>query len=91
MKNPSIENTITEAGALIYHNAHTAYYGVGCSLEGVGSHALLWQAILHAKELGCKQFETGQMVFQGTEKEKNISHFKAGFGGKCKVRLLLEK
>ena len=84
------DNTITEAGALIYYNDYTSYYGVGCSVEGVGSHALLWSAIMHAKKLGCKTFEMGEQVW-GDNKEAQIAKFKRGFGGQTKVRLILEK
>jgi len=77
-------------GFFIYNN-HTCYYGVGASLEGVNSHALIWKAILHAKELGCKYFEMGEQVFSGDEKLVNISKFKRGFGGTCQMRLDLRK
>lgn len=78
------------AGFFIYNN-HTCYYGVGCSMEGAGSHALIWKAILHAKKLGCKYFEMGEQVFSGDEKLVNISKFKRGFGGQTVMRLDLRK
>jgi hypothetical protein len=79
LNNPSI--ALPVAGGLFYHNPEICYYGVGCSVEGAGSHALLWKAILHAKKLGCKRFEMGKQVFSGDEKAVNISKFKRGFGG----------
>jgi hypothetical protein len=79
--------TEVECGGLFYYNENICYYGVGCSLEGVGSHALIWRAILHAKALGCKEFDMGQQVFGGDEKLVNISKFKKGFGGQTRVYL----
>lgn len=83
----------TDAGAagLFIYNNHTCYYGVGCSMEGGSSHALIWKAILYAKWLGCKFFEIGEQVFSGDEKLVNISKFKRGFGGTCQMRLDLRK
>ena len=78
-------------GALFWHNEHSCYYGVGCSLGGANSHAVIWKAILHAKELGCKTFEMGEQVFSGDDKLIGISKFKAGFGGQCLMRLLVGK
>ena len=80
-----------EAGGLFYYNEHICYYGVGCSVEGVGSHALIWRAILHAKKLGCRWFDMGQQVFDGGEKDVNISKFKRGFGGETRVYLEFRK
>jgi hypothetical protein len=79
------------AGGFFIYNNHTCYYGVGCSVEGAGSHALIWKAILHAKKLGCKYFEMGEQVFFGDEKLINISKFKRGFGGQTVMRLDLRK
>lgn len=88
MRNP--HSAISQAGGMFYYNPHICYYGVGCSMEGVGSHALIWQAILYAKELGCSKFEMGEQVFTN-DKLADISKFKRGFGGQCVVRLNLEK
>ena len=88
MRNPLPSNTTVEAGVLVYYNKDMAYYASGCST--VDSHALMWQAILKAKEIGCKKFEMGEQVF-GNSKEANISKFKRGFGGRTEVRLILEK
>jgi len=79
MNNPSLTKPV--AGGLFYYNPEMCYYGVGCSLEGISSHALLWAAIIHAGKLGCKRFEMGKQVFSGDEKDVNISKFKRGFGG----------
>lgn len=80
-----------KSGGLFIYNNHTCYYGVGCSLEGGGTQSLIWKAILHAKELGCRFMELGEQKFNGTKKELGISHFKAGFGGKTVVRLIIGK
>ena len=88
MRNPLPSNTTNVAGVLVYYNKDMAYYASGCST--VDSHALMWEAILKAKRLGCKKFEMGEQVF-GDSKEANISKFKRGFGGRTEVRLILEK
>jgi len=85
--NPAVAHSLT--GGLFYYNKN-CYYASGCSLEGVGSHAVIWNAILHAKELGCKTFEMGEQVFSG-QKMMGISKFKAGFGGRTITRLILER
>ncbi len=82
-------SVVTDAAAvLVYHNEHSAYYACGVSTGN--SHAVLWHAILMAKELGCRSFEMGEQVFNGDKKEVNISKFKRGFGGKTAMRLNLE-
>lgn len=73
------------------------YYGVSASkreqFSKPLSHAVLWKAIVYAKQCGCRVFETGTQVYpnQGkpipTQKELAISTFKRGFGGQTKVRL----
>jgi hypothetical protein len=72
------------------------FYGVSASRRALFdkpiSHAVLWEAILHAKSYGCQWFETGEQVFQGhgampSEKELGINAFKRGFGGQTQVRL----
>ena len=75
------------SAGLFYHNGYVCYYGVGCSLPGVDTHALVWKAILHAKEIGCKLFEIGEQYYNGDEKLQNIAKFKRGFGGRAVVRL----
>ena len=57
-------------------------------------HGLMMKAILHAKELGCHWFETGEQVFKNhpyeeppSSKEIGVSLFKAGFGGNMRVFL----
>ena len=72
-------------------------YGVSASRRDLFhmplSHALLWRAILHARELGCRSFEMGEVVYPGhnevSAKEIGISRFKRGFGGRVHQRLLV--
>ena len=52
-------------------------------------HAPLWQSILHAKEIGCRWFEVGGLVFcgvGGAPKKDQISQFKSGFGGTSRAQ-----
>ncbi len=70
------------------------FYSVGASVrelfEKPISHAILWSAILYAKEQGCRYFDLGEQLFtSGTPKEINISKFKRGFGGDCCSHLKL--
>jgi len=71
----------TSAGLFIYDET-MCYYGVGKSLEGAASQPVLWRAILHAKEIGCREFEMGQ-TYDGT----GYGEFKRGFGGTTNIRL----
>jgi hypothetical protein len=77
------------ATAMVYYNKDWAYYACGAS--EIDSHHVIWSCILKAKELGCKWFEMGEQKFNGSEKEKNISIFKSGYGGKTIARLNLTK
>jgi hypothetical protein len=75
--------------ALFLHNNEVCYYGVGAYDRSLFpkpiSHAVLWQGILFAKQIGCASIEVGETFFSGvstgTEKEFNIGEFKRGFGG----------
>ena len=60
-------------------------------------HSLMWAAILHAKERGCKWFEVGEQLYPNhpyqnppTKKELGISVFKSGFGGEIRMFLDLK-
>ena len=49
------------------------------------THFLLWSAIMYLKDNKFELFEIGEQVveselYEVTEKEKNLSHFKAGWG-----------
>ena len=75
------------AASLFIHNENLCYYGVGAYRRELFdkpiSHALVWRGVMHAKALGCQQFEFGEAFFptKGTDKEIAISRFKQGFGG----------
>ncbi len=84
-----IEKEIVAGGFFVGNKTH-CYYAVGKSLLDTDSHALVWEAILFAKGLGCKYFEIGEQVFSGMEKLVNISKFKRGFGGKIHTRLMID-
>jgi hypothetical protein len=91
---------ILVTAALFMCSATYCYYGVSASkrelFEKPLGHAILWNAIVQAKERGCHWFETGEQLIPRTransssEKERGISSFKKGFGGKTFTRLALE-
>ncbi len=84
----TLENKL-ETAALFHYSKSHCYYGVSASnrelFEKPLLHSLLWNAILHAKKLGCIYFELGEQYFVEsdvvTKKDVNISTFKRGFGG----------
>ena len=88
------------SSALFAYNDATCLYSVSASdREYFGhpvNHALIWQAILHAKNLKCKTFEFGGLYYNVDEeknmvsKEKNINRFKKNFGGRTVYQLQLE-
>jgi len=48
------------------------------------NHFLLWESIVYLKEKGFDLFEIGEQVTESinlSSKERNLSHFKAGWGG----------
>ena len=75
------------SAALFYKNNWCCYYAVAASFKGVNSHPVIWAAIEYCKQEGLKRFELGEKL-EGTEKEKNISNFKAGFGAELEKRLV---
>ena len=86
-----IENELVSAGYFLIGNNH-CYYGSSASKRSMFDkplfHSVMWSAIIHAKRIGMKVFETGQQILYETEedhcvspKEHKISDFKAGFGG----------
>ena len=88
-----------DCAVMFYQNEDgTAYYA---SAVGDNVHALIWHAIekfnnfcFKLVELGEQVYFPGQIMQDGkpaTEKNVNISHFKAGFGGKTSTRLILDK
>ena len=60
------------------------------------NHFLLWQSILYLHKKEFKLFEIGEQVIANnfvkvSEKEKNLSHFKAGWGGVLVPWLKIQK
>ena len=78
------------SAALFYKNDYCCYYAVAASLKGVNSHPVIWAAIQYCKAEGLVRFELGEKL-QGTEKEKNISKFKSGFGAALEKRIVNQK
>ena len=78
------------SAALFMTNQYCCYYAVAASLVGVNSHPVIWAAIEYCKAEGLERFELGEKL-EGTEKERNISKFKAGFGADLEKRLVREK
>jgi hypothetical protein len=78
------------SAALFYKNKYCCYYACAASLPRANSHSIIWAAIEFCKEEGLKRFELGEKL-EGTEKEKNISKFKSGFGGHLEKRLVQRK
>lgn len=83
-----VTNSDKTAMGLFIYDSDTCYYGVAASEPTVTSHAIIWEAIKWAKQLGCKELDMGEQIFRGDEKLVNISKFKRGFGGKTKLRLI---
>jgi len=83
--------------ALFPMSPRYCFYGVSASMRELFdkplSHIVIWQAMLAAKERGCRYFELGQILFPNlgcpppTQKELGISTFKHGFGGRTNARL----
>jgi FemAB family protein len=89
-----LDNALVTAG-LFLHSPSFCYYGVSASIREMFdkplSHAVIWRAVMEAKKRGCQFMELGDLVHLYTdgyaEKEKNISMFKRGFGGKARLQL----
>ena len=80
------------AGALVIIYKDKAYYGSGATHPGFSKergvgHLLQWEVVKHLKAVGVKYYEIGwnfySVISQNviSDKEVNISKFKAGFGG----------
>ncbi len=57
------------------------------------NHGIMWLAIQHAKQIGCKHFHLGQSYFAPHQvvdaKNQGIAKFKSGFGGNVVTSALL--
>ncbi len=91
----SIDNKLVTAALFPYSNDY-CFYGVSASdrenFDKPISHSTVWNAILHARKLGCARFELGPQYYTIQDpdisaKELGISSFKRGFGGNTLVRL----
>lgn len=91
----SMEGELVTAGLFPYSRDY-CFYGVSASnrqnFDKPISHSTVWNAILHAKQLGCERFELGPHYYAVQDpdvsaKEMGISSFKRGFGGQTLVRL----
>jgi lipid II:glycine glycyltransferase (peptidoglycan interpeptide bridge formation enzyme) len=88
---------MVSAGLFSFNGTNWDYQGSASKRELFDKplfHSLMWSAILHAKILGCKWFEFGDLSFLHhpsdqlpTKKELGISNFKSGFGGNIKLFL----
>ena len=96
----TFKNKLVTAGLFSYNKTNCLYW-VSTSRRDLFNkplfHAIMWTAILHAKELGCKWFEVGEQYFPNhpaetlpTKKELGISDFKAGFGSETRMFLDLK-
>jgi hypothetical protein len=76
---------------------HDCYYGVSAADRSLFklplNHAPMWEAIRHAKELGCLRFHVGEQVWEAdgaTRKEAAIAEFKRGFGGETMPEAIMD-
>jgi len=95
-----LNGELVSSGFFIYSKTN-CYYGSSASRRDLFDkplfHAIMWTAISHVKELGCKWFEVGEQLYPNhpsekppTKKELGISEFKAGFGGMTRMFLDLK-
>ena len=76
------------SAAFFRHNSQICHYFSGKSLDTHNSHAVVWRAILHAKDIGMRRIDLGEQVFYPQQtKQVGISTFKAGFGGTTQTYL----
>jgi hypothetical protein len=78
----------------VRYNSSVQLYGVDKGIYP--NHFLLGAAIDYLKENGFELFEIGEQVtpsdlYQLSEKEKNLSHFKAGWGGNLTPSMKAQK
>jgi RimJ/RimL family protein N-acetyltransferase len=77
------------------------YYGVSASdrqlFDKPLSHAIIWEAMRHTRERGCRRFCLGSQVWERfhwhlaapSRKEVNISKFKRSFGGHSRPEFVI--
>ncbi len=91
MINGFLNNELVTSGIFVC-NQNYCFYAVSASRRDLFDkplfHALMWKAIIYAKERGMKIFETGcdyienSLSDKPSDKELNIAYFKSGFGGR---------
>lgn len=84
------EIDLVAAGAywIVYHGK--AYYASGPSVEHNVQHAVIWHSLALLKHHGIQLVELGP-IDGATDKEKNIGHFKTGFGGKARPYIVARR
>ena len=91
-----LEEKLISAGFFIHNNSIT-YYAVSASNRNFFNkpvfHSIIWNAMMHSKKIGCKNFCFGQTFKNNleklTKKEKDVAFFKSGFGGEIKSSSLI--
>ena len=92
-----LDGEMVSAGFFCASQTH-CYYGSSASRRDLFEqplfHSLMWSAILHAKERGCRWFEVGEQAYPNhprdprpSDKARSISEFKHGFGGGTRMFL----
>jgi len=91
-----LDNALVSAGYFTLADRH-CYYGSSASARHLFDkplfHAVMWKAIVYAKQSGAIAFETGEDYpiqsddFRPSSKERQIAMFKAGFGGMISLQL----
>ena len=64
----------------LVHKA-TAYYASAAYAEDNVAHAVVWRSLLALKARGVKSVVMAWRGLERTEKERNVTKFKCGFGG----------
>ena len=94
-------NGSTVSAALFQVSRSDCYYSVSASdrllFDKPLSHAIIWEAIKHTKQRGCRRFWLGGQVWERyrwhlaapSRKEANISKFKRSFGGQSRPEFVV--
>ena len=84
--------------SLFYLNKKVCLYAVSATQRSLFDkpigHVVLWEAICKAKNLNCKYFDSGGLVYNTQNnyvslKQLNINRYKKNFGGKTKSQLII--